>query len=96
MGSEALALANVVGQRWVPRMYARSMNYRTPDELRARLDDEDETRTPRWLKEKIESGLAVQAIVAEMYGSGGNMPATTATYIDASDAVDDGWNRAGA
>lgn len=65
LGSEALALAGVVGERWVPRQYDRAMDFKSPEQLRAMLGDPDET-TPRWVKDKIEAGLAVQAIVAAL------------------------------
>lgn len=97
LGAEALALAGVVGPRWAPRQYSRAMNYRTPEELRERLADSDETRTPRWVKDKIEAGLAVQAIVAEMYGPDPH-PITPAERQgpanEESDFVDDGWDGA--
>lgn len=48
------------------RQYERAMDYKSPEQLRAMLDDPDET-TPRWVKDKIEAGLAVQAIVAALH-----------------------------
>jgi hypothetical protein len=95
LGSEALALAGVVGQRWVPRLYSRSMNYRSTEELRERLEDDDQQRTPRWVKDKIEAGLAVQAIIAEMYGTSGEELPQILADPDNQDAVDDGMDVAG-
>lgn len=66
LGAEALALASVVGPRWVPTQYQKAVNGKSPEELRASLSDED-SETPQWVKWKIESGLAVQAIVDEMH-----------------------------
>ncbi|MFE7845894.1 hypothetical protein ACFUTX_11975 [Microbacterium sp. NPDC057407] len=91
LGAEALALASVIGPRWAPRQYARAMNFRTPDELRERLNDTDRDRTPRWVREKIEAGLAVQAIMAAMYGEEADAEIRSALALDPSDRVDDGW-----
>lgn len=67
MGAEALALASVVGERWVPRQYERAMDYKTPAELAAMLAEPETPDNPRWVKDKIESGLAVQRIMHELY-----------------------------
>lgn len=91
LSAEALALAGVVGPRWAPRQYARAMNYKTPEQLRERLSDPDEMRSPRWVKDKIEAGLAVQSIMAEMYGTGGEELPMIAADPDHPDEVDDGW-----
>jgi hypothetical protein len=90
LGAEALALAGVVGPRWVPRQYGRAMNYRSPEQLAERLADQDAVRTPRWVKDKIEAGLAVQAIVDAMYGPDERAVAV-APVADDADFVDDGW-----
>jgi hypothetical protein len=66
LGAEAAALVSVVGARWAPLQYAEKMSNQTPTELRAKLDD-DESETPTWVKWKIESALAVQAIVDELH-----------------------------
>lgn len=67
LGSEALALANVVGERWVPRQFERAMNYSTPEELAAMLEEGTTNDRPQWVQDKIESGVAVQRILDELY-----------------------------
>mgnify|MGYP006891164618 CR=1 FL=1 len=69
MGAEALALAGVVGERWVPRQFSDAMDGKSSSELAAMLDD-PESETPEWVKHKIEAGLAVQQIVAAFYADG--------------------------
>jgi hypothetical protein len=66
LGAEALALAGVVGEHWVPRQFERAMDYKTTAELESMLDDSDD-KTPQWVKDKIETGLAIQRIIAELY-----------------------------
>ncbi|WP_349426854.1 hypothetical protein [Microbacterium sp. LWS13-1.2] len=66
LGAEALALTTVVGPRWVPRQWERVTNGKTLEEMAAKLDaPEDEI--PRWVKDKNETGLAIRAILAELY-----------------------------
>lgn len=67
LGSEALALASVVGERWVPRQYDRAMDYKTSEELEEILHGPETPDSPQWVKDKIEAGLAVQRILAELY-----------------------------
>lgn len=66
LGAEALALAGVVGPRWVPVQFAHAMNNKSPEELRSMLND-DERVTDRSTKWKIEAGLAVQSITDALY-----------------------------
>jgi hypothetical protein len=66
LGAEALALAAVVGRRWVPTQFEHATSGLTAGEMAAKLSD-DEKVTPQWVKWKIESGLAVQRIIDEMY-----------------------------
>ena len=67
LGSEALALANVVGERWVPRQFERAMNYSTPGEIAAMLEEGPTKDQPQWVQDKMESGLAIQRILDELY-----------------------------
>ncbi|WJL95869.1 hypothetical protein QSU92_01180 [Microbacterium sp. ET2] len=64
LGAEALALAVVVGKRWVPRQYDHVMDGRTPEEIAAMFDNDE---SPQWVKWRNEAAVAVQAIVDEMY-----------------------------
>lgn len=66
LGSEALALATVVGERWVPLQWSRASDGKTTEELKAMLDL-PETELPGWVKDKIETGLAIQAMMDELY-----------------------------
>ena len=66
LGAEALAYATVVGQRWVPRQWIRATDGKSPEEMRALLET-SETETPEWVKDKIETGLAITAMLDELY-----------------------------
>ncbi|MFG6445596.1 hypothetical protein ACFXQA_10030 [Microbacterium sp. P07] len=66
LGAEAMALAVVVGRRWVPRQYDDVMDGLTPAELAELLDAPD---GPDWVKWRNEAALGVQAIVDEMYST---------------------------
>lgn len=66
LGAEALALATVVGARWVPRQFKRATEDKAPEELLGMLQN-SESETPRWVKDKIETAIALQQIMDEMY-----------------------------
>lgn len=66
LGAEALAYATVVGPRWVPRQWTRATDGKSPEELRALLETTD-AETPGWVKDKIETGLAITAMLDELY-----------------------------
>jgi hypothetical protein len=66
LGAEAMALAVVVGRRWVPNQYDYLTEGKTMDELRATFDNEE---SPDWVKWRNEAAAAVQAIVDEMYAN---------------------------
>ncbi len=66
LSAEALALATVVGPRWVPRQWHDATNGMSEEELAATLD-KDEAETPDWVRYKTETGLAIRAIIDEMY-----------------------------
>lgn len=66
LGAEAMALTSVVGKRWAPLQYERTTDGKTPDELRVMLS-EDEATAPQWFKDRLEAGLAVQAIVDALH-----------------------------
>jgi hypothetical protein len=66
LGAEGLALATVVGQQWVPRQWERASDGMNENEMRAMLEH-PEAETPQWVKDKIEAGLAIRAIIAELY-----------------------------
>lgn len=66
LGAEALALATVVGPRWVPRQWERASNGKTLDQMAEKLDA-PESEWPTWVKDKTETGLAIRAIIDEMY-----------------------------
>lgn len=66
LGAEAMALAVVVGKRWVPRQYDYVMQGRTPEEIAAMFDND---QSPQWVKWRNEAAVGVQAIVDEMYAS---------------------------
>lgn len=67
LGAEALALAVVVGERWVPRQWERASDSKSPEQMREQLEAPETVDNPQWVKDKIESGLAVQAILQKLY-----------------------------
>lgn len=64
LGAEAMALAVVVGRRWVPRQYDHIMEGRTPEEIITMFENPE---SPNWVKWRNEAAVGVQAIVDEMY-----------------------------
>ncbi len=66
LGAEAMALAVVVGKRWVPRQYDYVTEGRTPEQIAAMFDNEE---SPQWVKWRNEAAVGVQAIVDEMYAT---------------------------
>lgn len=71
LGAEAMALAVVVGRRWVPRQYDYVMEGRTPAEIQAAFDN---PASPDWVKWRNEAAVGVQAIVDEMYATARTPP----------------------
>lgn len=68
MGAEALALAAVIGENWVPRQWKDATGGQSLDEMRAILDAGPTKEHPEWVLRKIESMLAVRAILDRLYG----------------------------
>lgn len=66
LGAEAMALAVVVGKRWVPRQYDYVTEGRTPEQIAAMFDNDE---SPQWVKWRNEAAVGVQAIVDEMYAT---------------------------
>lgn len=67
LGAEALALAGVVGKRWVPRQWDRATGGRTIEEMQALIEKGPTKEQPEWVLDKIESTLAVNALLNELY-----------------------------
>lgn len=67
LGAEALVLATAVGERWLPRQYARATDGKSREELRAELDAPETADSPKWVKDKIEAGLAVLSILDALH-----------------------------
>lgn len=67
MGAEGLALSMIVGERWVPRQYARALDGMTVEQLRAQINELETTDSPQWVKDQIEAGLAVRDILETLY-----------------------------
>lgn len=68
LGAEAMALVGAVGERWVPRQYAHVMDGRTIAELEQAIDEKADGM-PQWVQDRNEATIAVQSIIAEMYGN---------------------------
>ena len=68
LGSEALALAMVVGERWVPRQFQRATEGKSQEQLAEDLDQPESNEQPQWVKDKMEAGLAIQQIMDDLYG----------------------------
>lgn len=66
LGAEAMALAVVVGHRWVPKQYDYVTEGKSMDELRATFDNDE---SPDWVKWRNEAAAGVQAIMEEMYAN---------------------------
>lgn len=72
LGAEAMALALVVGQRWVPQQYHFLTEGKSIDELR---DTFDNPESPEWVKWRNEAAAGVLSIVEALH-SGSPGPAT--------------------
>lgn len=70
LGAEALALALVVGQRWVPEQFTRATDNKSSDEIASLLAAPETAEHPLWVRDKMEAGLAVQRIMDELYDVG--------------------------
>lgn len=68
LGSEALALAMVVGERWVPKQFERATDGKSQEQLANELDQPESADQPQWVKDKMEAGLAIQRIMDDLYG----------------------------
>lgn len=67
LGAEALALAAVVGKKWVPRQWDRATDGMSDEEMYELLDGPETPERPLWVKDKMETGLAIQNILRELY-----------------------------
>lgn len=66
LGAEAMALALVVGRRWVPEQYDYLTEGKSIEQLRATSDNPE---SPEWVKWRNEAAAGVLAIVEEMYSN---------------------------
>jgi len=64
LGAEAMALALVVGRRWVPQQYDYLTEGKSIDELRATFDNPE---SPEWVKWRNEAAAGVLSIVEAMH-----------------------------
>lgn len=70
LGAESLAFAAVIGEKWVPRQWERATDGRTLEEMRALLAGGPTKEQPEWVLDKIESALAIRAILDRLYDEG--------------------------
>lgn len=67
LGAEALAFTGVVGAEWVPRQWEHATGGRSIEEMRELLEKGPTPEQPDWVLNKIESALAVRAILDRLY-----------------------------
>ena len=67
MGAEALALAGVVGERWVPKQWEDATDGKSLEEMKAILEKGETAEHPEWVLRKIETFLGMQGILDQLH-----------------------------
>ncbi|MBP5801329.1 hypothetical protein J2D78_04450 [Microbacterium maritypicum] len=65
LGAEAMALAAVLGERWVPHYYTHLMDGRTVDQIAEAVETKAD-HMPEWVQWRNEATVAAQRIAARL------------------------------